>query len=65
MQYPRYIRDKSYIYLVILFFWTSKRHGQSFEMEEINIIEPQINFPVEDRDDEQPLFTPEEDYDEE
>ena len=50
---------------MILFFWTSKRHGQSFEMEEINIIEPQINFPVEDRDDEQPLFIPEEDYDEE
>jgi hypothetical protein len=34
-------------------------------MEEINIIEPQINFPVEDRDDEQPLFIPEEDYDDE
>ena len=34
-------------------------------MEEIYIIEPQINFPVEDRDDEQPLFIPEEDYVEE
>lgn|GEM_PF-689904 len=34
------------------------------EMEEIRIIEPQINFPVEDRDDEQPLYIPEDDYDE-
>ncbi len=28
------------------------------------MIEPQINFPVEDREDEQPFFIPEEDYDE-
>ncbi|KYC51541.1 MAG: hypothetical protein AMQ74_01108 [Candidatus Methanofastidiosum methylothiophilum] len=34
-------------------------------MEEIFIIEPQINFPVEDRDDEQPLFVPEDEYDDE
>ncbi len=33
-------------------------------MEKINIIEPQINFPFEDKDDEQPFFIPEEDYDE-
>ncbi len=33
-------------------------------MEEIKIIEPQINFPVEEKEDEKPLFIPEEDYEE-
>lgn len=50
----------------ILFFWTGiKKMSIIFcETEEISIIEPQINFPVEDRDDEQPLYIPEDDYDE-
>ena len=33
-------------------------------MEEIRIIEPQINFLLKNRDDEQPLYIPEDDYDE-